>query len=336
MANKQTSTSQPERSDGRDKNNFTASGGVSELNQDHINYDPIKIYSERAPYSKTSKVTEIHGPHIQQKVNTVITHYAKLYDEMIAQGTSAGKSMASGFENVIKKIHTQFEHLKNLKEEWMMLRGGGMRGKGTVSNITDPRFPDAFFTEKGDIDITPEGEIIAKVPELGLYGSSKFVNDIALDWESKGDGEGRFMSALQDMQESGSRGDKHPPLDPDYFVSNLLEEYWPQALADKWGGVYALHDILPEMIKENGGTADGLNMSIESFNPSVDMRLHRYYTDRLKKAYNPAHLTNNMIEQEEEEEPNTAQKLMNTLADSSSLEASTRRAIDRERQSGKI
>jgi hypothetical protein len=253
------------------------------LNQDHIEYDPIKIYSERADYSKESKVSEVFGPHIHSKVNMFITEYAKMYDQMLIEGN---KEAAGFFETGIKKVHTQLNHLSNLKDEWMAMRGGGMRGKSTVSNITDPRWPDAFFTEKGDISITPDYQILANVPTL--KAPPKLVNDIAIDWESKGDGEGRYMGAIQDMQEAGARGDKIPPFDIDYFVSNLLKEYWPQALADDWGGIYALQDeILPKMIEANGGNMDGLNTSIESFNPKIDNKLHNYYASRLKRAFDP-------------------------------------------------
>ena len=255
-----------------------------DLTGSHVEYDPIRIYSERADYSKTSKVSEVFGPKIHNKINMFITEYAKMYDEMLASGK---KNAASVFENGIKKIHTQLEHLSNLKDEWMAMRGGGMRGKDTVSNITDRRWPDAFFTEKGDIHITPDYQILASVPTLGA-GVPKLVNDIAIDWESKGDGEGRYMSAIQDMQEAGARGDKNPPFDVDYFVSNLLDEYLPQALSDKWGGIYALQDeILNKTIEANGGTMDGLDLSVESFNPKNDTRLHQYYANRLRKAFNP-------------------------------------------------
>ena len=263
-----------------------------DINQDHVDYDPIQIYSERAPYSKTSKVSEVFGPKIQQKLNGMITSYVKLYDQMMKEGK---KQAASLFETGIKKVFTQVSHLSNLKDEWMMLRAAGQRGKSTVSNITDTRWPDAFFTEQGDVTITPDYQILASVPGLG---APKLVNDISIDWESKGDGEGRYMSAIQDMQEAGARGDKVPPFNEDYFTSNLLKEYWPQALADDWGGVYALQDeILPKMIKGNGGTMEGLNTSIESFNPKHDNRLHAYYAKRLKKAFNP-----NMEQQMEDKE----------------------------------
>ena len=93
------------------------------------------------------------------------------------------------------------------------------------------------------------------------------------------------MGAIQDFQEAGDRGDKNPPYDADYFVSNLMDEYWPQGLSDKWGGVYALQEILPQMKEENGGTMEGLNLSIEAFNPKNDTRLHTYYVNRLRKAF---------------------------------------------------
>jgi len=276
--NKQVDTNLPANNDG------IVPGQESPLNQDHLDYDPIKIYSERAPYSKESKVSEVFGPKNHNKINMLITVYAKQYDEMLAAGN---KSAAGLFENGIKKIHTQLTHLSNLKDEWMMMRGGGMRGKGTVSNITDPRWPDQFFTEKGDIHITPDYKILAHVPSLGA--PPKTVDDIPLDWESKGDGEGRYMGAIQDMQEAGERGEKNPPFDIDYFTSNLLDEYWPQGLSDKWGGVYALQEILPQMKEENGGSIEGLNLSIEAFNPKNDTKLHKYYADRLRKAFDPEH-----------------------------------------------
>lgn len=300
-----------------------------DINQDHVNYDPIQIYSERAPYSKTSKASEVFGPRIQEYLNGVITSYAKLYDGFMASGK---KEAASIFENGIKKISTQVDHLSNLKDEWMMMRGGGQRGKSTVSNITDPRWPDAFFTEQGDISITPDYQIMASVPGLG---APKLVNDIAIDWESKGDGEGRYMSGIQDMQEAGARGDKSPPFDVDYFTSNLLKEYWPQALADDWGGIYALQDeILPKMIESNGGTMEGLNTSIESFNPKHDNRLHNYYTKRLKKAFNPN------FEQETEEvsatmsekEKKEADKLIERFTGVNELTRETRGVIKKERR----
>ena len=256
------------------------------LNQDHIEYDPIKVYSEKAPYSKTSKVSEVFGPRNENIIHGTIKRYVTAFDQFVAEGN---KDMASVFESAVKKVHTQVQHLSNLKDEWMMMRGGGMRGKNTVSNITDPRWPDAFFTEKGEIIITPDHDLICGVPSLPH--PPKYVNEIALDWESKGDGEGKYMAAISDMVDASSRGDSNPPFDVDYFTSNLLEEYWPQALSDKWGGVYALHDILPGMVEENGGTAEGLNLSIEAFNPSVDNRLHTYYADRLRKAFNPDYQT---------------------------------------------
>ena len=284
MAKNKVNTKQPLNAEGVD-----ASASQPVLNQTHIERDPVQIYLERAPYSKTSKVSEVFGPRNQSKINTLIESYTKMYDYLLESGD---KEAASHFESGIKRVHTQLQHLSNLKDEWMMMRGGGMRGKSTVSNITDQRWPDLFFTEKGNIDITEDWEVICTVPELGFMGTTKKIEDIPLDWESKGDGEGRYMSGIQDMQEAGARGDKNPPFDVDYFTSNLLDEFWPQALSDKWGGVYALHDILPKMIEKNGGTMEGLDVSIEAFNPKRDLKLHNYYANRLKKAYNPDYKDN--------------------------------------------
>ena len=71
-----------------------------DLTGSHVEYDPIRIYSERADYSKTSKVSEVFGPKIHNKINMFITEYAKMYDEMLASGK---KNAASVFENGIKK-----------------------------------------------------------------------------------------------------------------------------------------------------------------------------------------------------------------------------------------
>jgi hypothetical protein len=327
---KETKTNLPLNNDG------VSPGQESILNQDHINYDPIKIYSERAPYTKESKPHEVFGPKNQAIVETLIKQWAKSYDTLIGLGK---KEEASLFETGIKKAHTQLSHLSNLKDEWMTMRGGGMRGKSTVSNITDTRWPDEFFTEKGDIYIAPDGfEVFAHVPSLG--GPPKPIEDIALDWESKGDGEGRYMAAIQDMQEAGARGDKIPPFDVDYFTSNLLEEYWPQALSDKWGGTYALHTIMPEMVRENNGTIEGLNLSIEAFNPENDLRLHRYYSDRLRKAFNPEYAgTFEELEQENKQQTKEnlpKDDLLINRVNADILSDRTYKAIKHARTHGKI
>ena len=72
----------------------------SNLNKDHIEYDKVKIYSERQPYSKESKNHEVFGPLIHNKVNMLITEYAKMFDVLM----STGKKEAAGvFESGIKK-----------------------------------------------------------------------------------------------------------------------------------------------------------------------------------------------------------------------------------------
>ena len=319
MAKKEVNTELPINNSG------VAPHEDSLLNQDHIEYDPIKIYSERADYSKTSKVSEVFGPKNHSKISALITQYTKMYDDMLASGQ---KGAAGIFESGIKKVYKQLQHLSDLKDEWMMMRGGGMRGKSTVSNITDPRWPDLFFTEKGDIHITPDYQVLGHVPTLAA--PPKVVNEIAIDWESKGDGEGRYMAGIQDMQEAGVRGDKNPPFNVDYFVSNLLEEYWPQALSDKWGGVYALHNILPEMVKNNGGNSDGLDLSIEAFNPIRDAKLHNYYAKRLKSAFDPDY-------ESETNNDNGASQLMAKLTSSDKLSHKTKGVIKKEREThGKI
>ena len=321
MAKETVNTKLPLNNDG------IVPGQESVLNQDHVEYDPIKIYSERAPYSKTSKVSEVFGPKIHSYVNMLITSYAKLFDSSLEK---QDKESAGFFEGGIKKIYTQLQHLSNLKDEWMVMRGGGMRGKSTVSNITDPRFPDEFFTEKGSIHITPDFEIECHVPSLA--GPPKLVNDISLDWESKGDGEGRYMAAVQDMQEARDRGDKSPPFNIDYFVSNLLKEFWPQALADDWhAGEYALQKILPEMIERNGGTMEGLDLSIEAFNPDNSLLLHNHYANNLRKAFSGEE-EKETRKDEITSKTSPADRLMARLTSADELTHTTKSAIRKERK----
>ena len=299
----------------------------SNLNNPKLEYDKIKVYSERAPYSQTSKKSEVFGKHNQEVIEHTVSKLVELYDQKIVEGD---KQSATFYESAIKKIGTQVDHLAGLKDEWMMMRGGGMRGKNTVSNITDPRWPDEFFTENGTISFTPNFDIMCGVPSLP--NGTKMINDIPLDWESKGDGEGRYMSAIKDLVDAGERGDKAPPFNVDYFVSNLLDEYWPQALSDKWGGVYALHNILPEMIEENNNTAEGLNLSIEAFNPQVDNRLHRYYADRLKKAFNPNYQTPKEVKRAKQILAN----LQRPGSTSDQYSQQTRKAVKTAKKEGKI
>jgi hypothetical protein len=117
----------------------------------------------------------------------------------------------------------------------------------------------------------------------------------------------------------------------------LLKEYWPQALADDWGGIYALQDeILPKMIESNGGTMEGLNTSIESFNPKHDNRLHNYYTKRLKKAFNPEYAeTLSEIEQENDKQAGTKDDFINRV-NADVLSDRTYKAIKHTRTHGRI
>jgi len=83
-------------------------------------------------------------------------------------------------------------------------------------------------------------------------------------------------------------------FDVDWQVDNMLinNDAWKIFTADKIGGRYFLQDYVMENEEAiaNGEIPDDM-LNPQSFNPANDTRLHKYYSDRIKRAFNPDYLT---------------------------------------------
>ena len=98
------------------------------------------------------------------------------------------------------------------------------------------------------------------------------------------------MKMQQDAQKQSNTVGQALDFDVDWAVDSWLgnEDQWKSAATDKVGGRYFLHDYLQE--NEEAVASGEINDEMlhpESFNPDFDMRLHKYYANRLKKAYDP-------------------------------------------------
>ena len=248
----------------------------------------FKKYFENMPYGKDSKSSEIHGKNNQIIINQFITGLVQKYDEAMANGD---KESAGVFNGAIKQIARDLDNLKAIKEEFAMNYGGGVGGKNLFSNWTNlEEFDKPFFIEQGTISFDnnlrlilsvmgPDGELISKRPE-----------DITQDWVIKGTGEADFMKMQQDAQKQSNTVGQPLDFDIDWAIDSWLanEDQWKSAATDKIGGRYFLHDYLQENEEAvaSGEIPDEM-LHPESFNPDFDIRLHKYYAGRLKRAFDP-------------------------------------------------
>ena len=94
-------------------------------------------------------------------------------------------------------------------------------------------------------------------------------------------------------------------FDVDWQVDNLLSnnDAWKSFVADKVGGRYFLQDyVIENKDKIQSGEIPDEMLYPESFNPEFDTRLHKYYSNRIKKAFE-------MLSTEEEMTNETKKKL---------------------------
>ena len=250
----------------------------------------VKKYFENMPYGDDAKVSEIHGKHNQVIINNFIASLVRKYDEAIA---SDDKEMASHYSAAIRRMGTDLDNLKGIKEEFAVNYGGGTGGKNQFSNYTDLSFDRAFFIENGKINFDEKLR-----PVLVVDGSDgeivKGIEDITEDWVVKGTGENTFMKMQQDCVKQGNSTGQPLDFDIDWAVSNLLsdQEAWKSFATDKIGGRYFLHDYLQENQEAlaNGEIPDE-KLAPDSFNPDFDNRLHEYYANRLRKSFDPNYQT---------------------------------------------
>jgi len=252
----------------------------------------VKKYFENIPHGKDAKPSEIHGKHNKQTIDKMVTDLVKLYDKSKADGD---KAMASNYSDAIRKIALDCENLQIPKEEFAMLYGSGVGGASQFSNYTDLSWERKFMTENGTIGFSPKDmSMVLSVEDQDGNLISKGIQDITQDWVVKGTEEGDYMKMQQDAQKQSNTIGEPLNFDADWHVSNLLakSDTWKSFVSDKIGGRYFLHDYLQEnQDKIKSGELTDEMLHPDSFNPDFDTRLHQYYSNRIKKSFDPNHQT---------------------------------------------
>ena len=250
-----------------------------------------KKYFENLPYGDDSLSSEIHGKKNQVKINKFVASLVRNYDEQMQLGN---KEQASHFGSAVKQMSTNLDNLKNIKEEFSLNYGGGVGGKNLFSNYTNLNFDKQFFTENGEISFDNDLKPLLIVKDEDGKETVKRIEDVTETWVVKGTEGQQFMKMQQDAQKQSNSVGQPLDFDVDFAVDNLLAENdaWKIMASDKVGGRYFLHDYLQEnqdKIKSGELTDEMLNP--ESFNPEFDTRLHQYYSNRIKKSFDPNHQT---------------------------------------------
>ena len=250
-----------------------------------------KKYFENLPYGDDSLSSEIHGKKNQVKINKFVASLVRNYDEQMQLGN---KEQASHFGGAVKQMSTNLDNLKNIKEEFALNYGGGVGGKNLFSNYTNLNFDKQFFTENGEISFDNDLKPLLIVKDEDGKETVKRIEDVTENWVVKGTEGQQFMKMQQDAQKQSNSVGQSLDFDVDFAVDNLLAENdaWKIMASDKVGGRYFLHDYLQEnqdKIKSGELTDEMLNP--ESFNPEFDTRLHQYYSNRIKKSFDPNHQT---------------------------------------------
>ena len=250
-----------------------------------------KKYFENLPYGDDSLSSEIHGKKNQVKINKFVASLVRNYDEQMQLGN---KEQASHFGGAVKQMSTNLDNLKNIKEEFSLNYGGGVGGKNLFSNYTNLNFDKQFFTENGEISFDNNLKPLLIVKDEDGKETVKRIEDVTENWVVKGTEGQQFMKMQQDAQKQSNSVGQPLDFDVDFAVDNLLAENdaWKIMASDKVGGRYFLHDYLQEnqdKIKSGELTDEMLNP--ESFNPEFDTRLHQYYSNRIKKSFDPNHQT---------------------------------------------
>ncbi len=244
-------------------------------------------YFENIPYGQDSKASEIHGKNNQLVINTFITGLVSKYDQLMAVGDTQN---ANHFKEEIYEVSQQLDNLKSIKEEFALNYGGGVGGKNMFSNYTDLTFDKAFWSEKGEILFDERGKLILVAKDAEGNDIVKRVEDITENWVVRGAEENDFMarqqSAVKQRNEMGTPLD----FDIDWEVSNMLEneDAWKIFASDKIGGRYFVNDYIEENEQaiRSGEISDDM-LHPDSFNPAFDNRLHDYFANRIKKAFDP-------------------------------------------------
>lgn len=255
-------------------------------------------YFENMPYGNDAKSSEIHGKHNQQVINNMVEGLVRKYDEAMMMGD---KSLAGKYNGAIKQISRDLDNLKEIKKEFAVNYGGGTGGKNMFSNYTNlKQFDIPFWLEGGKISFDEQLKPILSVPDAinPKKEISKRIEDITENWVVKGSEEADYMKMQQDAVKQRNTVNKPLDFDVDWQVDNLLHnnDAWKIFVSDKIGGRYFLQDYLIEnQDKIKSGEITDAMLHPDSFNPNFDTRLHKYYSTRIKRAFNPNYLTNEEV-----------------------------------------
>ena len=225
----------------------------------------------------------------------------RLYDGLanLATGLGGEKDKASKYDGAIKKISLDLDNLKGIKQEFAMNYGGGTGGKNLFSNYTNlKQFDLPFWLEGGKIsfdeNLKPILSVVDAADPSGKTELSKRIEDVTENWVVKGTEEGDYMKMHQDAVKQRNTIEHPLDFDVDWQVDNLLtnNDAWKIFASDKIGGRYFLQDyVMENQDKIQSGEIPDDMLYPDSFNPASDTRLHKYYSTRIKKAFNPNHLT---------------------------------------------
>jgi len=244
-------------------------------------------YFENIPYGQDSKASEIHGKNNQLAINTMVQNLVMKHDALMAVGD---KNNANHFKEEIYQISQELDNLKSLKEEFALNYGGGQGGKNMFSNYTDLTFDRQFWVEQGEILFDESGKLILSAKGPDGNDIVKRVEDITENWVVRGSEENDFMARQQSAVRQRNNMGTSLDFDIDWEVSKMLEneDAWKIFASDKIGGRYFVNDYIEEneqAIRSGELTDDMLHP--DSFNPAFDNRLHDYFANRLRKAFDP-------------------------------------------------
>tara|TARA_R110002020_G_scaffold277932_1_gene493339 strand:+ start:285 stop:1208 length:924 start_codon:yes stop_codon:yes gene_type:complete len=251
-------------------------------------------YFENMPYGDDAKSSEIHGKANQQVINDIVEGLVSKYDEAMMVGN---KDLASKYNSVIKQISKDLDNLREIKKEFAVNYGGGTGGKNMFSNYTNlKQFDIPFWLESGRITFDEGLKPILSVPDSNNPNQeiSKRIEDITENWVVKGSEEADFMRMQQDAVKQRNTVGKPLDFDVDFAIDNLLvnNDAWKIFVSDKIGGRYFLQDyIIENENKMKSGEIKDNMLHPDSFNPDLDTRLHKYYSTRIYKAFDPDYLT---------------------------------------------
>lgn len=264
----------------------------------------VQKYFENMPYGDDAKSSEIHGARNQDVINTFVSSLVRNYDQAMKEGD---KVKAAKFYRAVTKINKQLDNLKEIKKEFAVNYGGGTAGKNLFSNYTDLSWDRKFWTEQGNINFDESLDPILSVQMDDGEVVSKKIEDITENWVIKGDGENQYMKMQQDAVKQRNNMGEPIDFDVDYAVGNLLidQDNWKSFVSDKIGGRYFLQDYIMENEQAiTNGDIPQEKLTVDSFHPDHDNRLHKYFADRIKKSFDPDYAS----EQKSEENINNENK----------------------------